>query len=210
MYALTKSTNSRALRWDAGNYDRLTAATYTPPYLTLSFANGEMVQVLPKTIAPGRARPAAWERPSIDADGVLVIPADGEPLEIPGDAIRRLTDPGFAAYWAWADEYTRRAMGARLLRLRRERGFTLRALAKLVGVPYQSIQRLEHGKHDPGLSLVGRILAALDRSWADLNATGEEREAFTQARYEAFPEDRAPARVAAGGPPHRADDHQSY
>ena len=52
--------------------------------------------------------------------------------------------------------------------LRKDRGFTLKALAELSGVHYVSLARLEAGKFDPRLSTLRKLAKALKVTVYDL------------------------------------------
>ncbi len=71
--------------------------------------------------------------------------------------------------------------GQRLERLRRDRGLSQRALARAAGVSNATISLIEHGRTDPSLGMLKRILDAMGISVADFFAMempAEERVFF--------------------------------
>lgn len=60
-------------------------------------------------------------------------------------------------------EYDALEPAYQIARLRIERGLTQAELAKAVGTRQSGIARLENGKHDPRLSTLRRVAAALGR-----------------------------------------------
>jgi len=57
---------------------------------------------------------------------------------------------------------------SQLRKLRKDKGFTLKALAELSGVHYVSLARLEAGKFDPRLSTLRKLAKALKVTVYDL------------------------------------------
>lgn len=57
---------------------------------------------------------------------------------------------------------------ARLRRLRRERGLTMRALARLAGLPDRALENYEHGRRQPTLPVARALAAALKVSLDEL------------------------------------------
>ena len=85
---------------------------------------------------------------------------------------RSLQDPAVkAAYDALEPAY-------QIARLRIEQGLTQAELAERVGTKQPSIARLESGKHEPSLDLLGRVAAALGQ-WLEIRfvaAKGERQD----------------------------------
>jgi transcriptional regulator with XRE-family HTH domain len=72
-------------------------------------------------------------------------------------------------------------LGQRLKRLRTERGMSQRKLAAAAGVSNATISLIEHGRTDPSMGLLKRVLDCLGVSFAEFFATdtvGEEKVFF--------------------------------
>jgi DNA-binding XRE family transcriptional regulator len=63
-----------------------------------------------------------------------------------------------------AVEYARAALARKLIRERVEAGLSQRALAKLAGVRFETICRIETGKHTPHIPTMGKLESALKRA----------------------------------------------
>ena len=75
-------------------------------------------------------------------------------------------------------------IGSRLKNLRTERGLSQRKLASAAGVSNATISLIEHGRTDPSMGLLKRVLDCLGVSFAEFFATeaiGEERVFFKHA-----------------------------
>jgi transcriptional regulator with XRE-family HTH domain len=75
--------------------------------------------------------------------------------------IRALTDQEFATFLVNHAAASARLVGARLRDLRRQRAMEQPELARFVGVPVETIDRLESGELDVDFDLEERILGAL-------------------------------------------------
>jgi transcriptional regulator with XRE-family HTH domain len=74
-------------------------------------------------------------------------------------------------------------IGPKLKTLRQHRGLSQRKLAQLAGVSNATISLIEHGRTDPSMGLLRRILESMEVSFADFFAlapAGDERFFFTQ------------------------------
>jgi transcriptional regulator with XRE-family HTH domain len=71
-------------------------------------------------------------------------------------------------------------IGARLKSLRTSRALSQRRLAAMAGVSNATISLIEHGRTDPSMGLLKRILDCLDVSFAEFFAsdTGQEEDPF--------------------------------
>ncbi len=56
----------------------------------------------------------------------------------------------------------KRTFGSRLREVRGEQGISLRQLAKMVGITYQGIHKIEMGNADPKLSTIQVLMVALN------------------------------------------------
>lgn len=84
---------------------------------------------------------------------------------------RDLADPDYRA----EHERTRlaNAVAIRVLRYRTEHGLTQTAFGRLVGMPQPHVARLEAGEHEPSLSTLVKLSAALGVDFTvEINPTG--------------------------------------
>jgi DNA-binding XRE family transcriptional regulator len=84
---------------------------------------------------------------------------------------RDMTDPAYRA----EDDRTRFAndVAIRVLRYRTDHGLTQTAFGKLVGLRQPHVARLEAGEHEPSLSTLARLSAALGVDFVvDINPNG--------------------------------------
>lgn len=84
---------------------------------------------------------------------------------------RDMADPAYRAEY----ERTRFAndIAIRVLRYRSEHGLTQTAFGRLVGMRQPHVARLESGEHEPSLSTLVRLAAALGENFAvDINSYG--------------------------------------
>lgn len=55
----------------------------------------------------------------------------------------------------------REEIGRRIAAIRQERGLSLRELAELTGLDHSNIWKIEHGRYNVGIDILGRICDAL-------------------------------------------------
>lgn len=82
-----------------------------------------------------------------------------------------MSDP-FGRYWVGyyqtkcdltkSDERTK--IGDAVRELREKKGYSLRQLSELSGVSYQNITKIEHGRYNVSVDILGRLATALDAS----------------------------------------------
>ena len=171
------ATTATPQRWETREYARIVSVRYRAPHLLVSFADGDEVDVaVDRFDNPTiRARAPDWSRARAGRHEVVVPSATGE-VGIPWDSIRALTDPGFAAHWAGLASGVARAIGRRVRRFRDERGMSRPELARLVGVPDDTLARVEAGEHPVDLGPLDRLLAPLGRTTADLSDAADAGE----------------------------------
>lgn len=58
----------------------------------------------------------------------------------------------------------RQYIGNRLRELRELRHLTVRQLAELSGVPYQNVTKLENGRYNASIDIIGKLVSALEAS----------------------------------------------
>ncbi len=103
-----------------------------------------------------------------------------------------MADPAYRAEY----ERTRFAndIAIRVLRYRSEHGLTQTAFGRLVGMRQPHVARLESGEHEPSLSTLVRLAAALDEDFTvDINSNG--------ARLRQSAQGRPVATITADDPP---------
>ena len=55
----------------------------------------------------------------------------------------------------------RERIGQRIAQLRKEKGLSLRQLSEECGITYQNINKIENGKYNTGIDIIGKIADAL-------------------------------------------------
>ncbi len=116
------------------------------------------------------ARPtsADWTRLRINENGdVLEVPGTNGVIEIPWDRIRCIADPDFRAHLARQAAERARRIGSRIRAMRLTARLTRASLAHKVGVPRETIARLETGKIEPLTELIEHIATVLGRRLQD-------------------------------------------
>lgn len=170
-------------RWEQPGYLDIVQATATPAgRLTVLFADETWVEFDGHRLLPPGVCEARWDELSIDEAGDFVlVPTAGEPVDLPADRIRILTDPEYAEHWARLAADEERRIGRRLRTLRERRGLTGKDVAQRAGIAPMSLSRIELGYHDVVLPTLAKLLAALGAFWDDL-AVSEETEAKPRPR----------------------------
>ena len=56
----------------------------------------------------------------------------------------------------------REQIGKRIAQLRQQKGLTLRQMADMCDVTFQNINKIENGKYNVGIDILGRIADALE------------------------------------------------
>lgn len=63
-----------------------------------------------------------------------------------------------------AAEYARASLARKIIKARAESGLTQRALAKLAGISFEHVCRIEGGKHTPSVATIAKIERALKQT----------------------------------------------
>lgn len=114
----------------------------------------------------------------------LVVPTDDGESTISWTELRRQTDPKFAKFWEAQVNAEVTNIGSRLRNLRKSKGLSSKALAKLAGITPQSLSRIENGHHDVTYSTLKNILFSMDYSLSDLEEVKPVFSKFSDfARY---------------------------
>lgn len=58
----------------------------------------------------------------------------------------------------------REKIGQQIVQLRKEKGLSLRELSERCGVTFQNINKIENGKYNTGIDILGKIADALNSS----------------------------------------------
>lgn len=163
-------------RWEEPGYLDIVQATATPAgRVTVLFADETWVEFDGRRLLPADACDVRWEALSLNEEGgYLDIPTAGEPIALPSDRIRILTDPDYAEHWAQLAAEEARRIGRRLRALRERRGLTGKEVARRAGIAPMSLSRIELGYHDIVLTTLAKILAALGGTWDDLAVSPRE------------------------------------
>jgi ribosome-binding protein aMBF1 (putative translation factor) len=114
------------------------------------------------------------------------ILVDGKPyVLLPREDYERLTRlakaadlPAAAAAGAEGeaviDTITRAGLARRIIRGRADAGLSQRELAKLAGISFEHLCRIETGKHTPGLATIEKIERALKKAARPAKRTGKK------------------------------------
>lgn len=163
--------------WDAEEYIRISAASFdqTSGHLTLRFCNGDIVSIDARYLLPAGVRAPDWTHSKVVDHYHITVPVapstgdlGGDSTEIPGFAIRALTDADFAAHLARQAEEAAHRVGERLQLLRKQRGLTTKEVAARVGMAQQNVSRIEQGRHAVSFPTLEKILAAMGYTLHDL------------------------------------------
>lgn len=104
----------------------------------------------------------------LDPYVILIGNSKGGIEEVPWDLIRHFCDAGFSRSEQMKDELSRRALGARLRRLRERAGLTQNELADKAKVGRATISRIENGRMYAHTATLRRLAKALDIDLVDL------------------------------------------
>jgi DNA-binding XRE family transcriptional regulator len=98
---------------------------------------------------------------------VLEVPVFDTIIDIPWDRIRSVADPDFRAHLADRTAERARGIGARIRAMRLEASLTRAALARKIGVPRETIAKLESGIIGVQSDLLEHIALALGHHLRD-------------------------------------------
>lgn len=82
-----------------------------------------------------------------------------------GDLPARLIDPKaqyYVGYYHQKAEFYRRDLGKKLAEIRMNKGLSIRQLAELAGVSFQNISKIEQGKYNVSIDILGKICESLN------------------------------------------------
>lgn len=156
-------------RWDTSRYMRMVDVRYGDGQLVVAFADGTRARVDVSRLVPAPPPGVRWDALRFDLYEI-VVPADGDDVEIPWLAIRTLTDGEFAAHLDAASAKEAREVGRRIGELRRGHGLGLSALATRATISPETLKRIERGEDGVGLPTLQRVLAAMGHGMDDLAA----------------------------------------
>lgn len=152
-----------------GTYQKISEVDVSGDYLIVRFAKGDAAKVKLSALEPPELKKLHWNEARIEGHGLYIrVPAEPEPLEIPWDIVRRLTDPEFARDMSQLAEKQSRYIGARLRELRTKRGLTQAKVSVIAGIEPANLSRIENGHYDVSTSTLWKLLAAMGYSARDL------------------------------------------
>lgn len=164
-------------RWEHGAYLEPMDAVYDQAtgVLSVVFRDGGRATV-PVAALHATGLGARWDKLRVKKGVCIRVPVDkgkgdlgASYTDIPGDAIRILTDDDFAAHMAREAEAHARHVGATLRRLREARGLSTTTLGRRAGMRQQGVSRIENGRHDVSLSTLEKLLAAMGCTLRDVS-----------------------------------------
>ncbi|MCR4404982.1 MAG: helix-turn-helix domain-containing protein [Candidatus Acetothermia bacterium] len=139
-------------------------------WLRVWFADG-LSAVVPAEEIERAGRPVSLDLSQVkllDPYVILIANTEGGIEEVPWDLIRRYCDAEFSRSEQRRDELSRRALGARLRRLRERAGLTQDELAAKAEVGRATISRIENGKMYAHTATLRRLAKALNLDLVDL------------------------------------------
>lgn len=161
------TTPTSTKRWDTSRYMRMVDVRYGDGRLFVDFEDGTRASVDVARLVPTLSGAGRWDALRFDPYEILV-PTDGDDVEIPWLAIRTLSDPGFAAHLNAAFAEETREVGRRIGELRRGHGLGLSALATRATISPETLERIERGEDGVGLPTLQRVLAVMGHGLDDL------------------------------------------
>jgi DNA-binding XRE family transcriptional regulator len=146
--------------WDTREYADIVAVRYEHGRLLVAFMDGSEASLAVADLEGYGVEDREWQgaRPEVHH---ITVPTRSGVVEIPWDVIRALTDREFGAFLTEHAASTAKRAGARFRDLRNARGLETSQVAQRVGVPSETIDRLEAGSLPADLDLEQRVLAAL-------------------------------------------------
>src|SRR5690348_8357495 len=114
------TTKKPTARWDTHEYARMVSAQKVGHDLLVLFEDGSWVRLDARRLLRPGEHGVAWEKMTV-SPYEIVVPTDGEPMEISWLAIRALTDKEFNAYLTARAGESARRVGERLRALRQAR-----------------------------------------------------------------------------------------
>src|SRR5436190_23124743 len=153
--------------WNDVAYQRITSAESLGDNIVVHFENGETSEVANRVLIPFDFSDIKWDDIKYNPFEIIV-PAQPEPIHIPWDKIRVLTDKEFAKDLANRSEKQSKLIGLKIKRLREKKGIRSNELAERAGITPQTISRIEQGHTDVGFATLRKILASMGYSLSDL------------------------------------------
>jgi len=163
--------------WDDDAYTRITMAAHDreSDSIAVSFADGDIVTVAAWRLLRSTNRSPDWEQLRVVDNYHITIPIEpgtgdlgSDETDVPGFTIRSMIDPIFAAHLARHAEESARRGGERLRELRERRGLTRGEIAEHIGLPEQTLLRIEQGRYTVSFKKREEIAAALGYTLKDL------------------------------------------
>lgn len=139
-------------------------------WLRVWFADG-LSAIVPAEEIERAGRPVTLDLSQVkllDPYVILIANTEGGIEEVPWDLIRHYCDAEFSRSEQRKDELSRRALGARLRRLRERAGLTQNDLADKAKVGRATISRIENGRMYAHTATLRRLAKALDIDLVDL------------------------------------------
>jgi DNA-binding XRE family transcriptional regulator len=138
----------------------MTDVCYRNGKLTVTFEDRNSGSVDVTQIVPPGYRNPRWEEVRFDRY-VIVVPTDGDDLEIPWDVFRALTDAEFDAYLAASAEDSAKSLGRRIRELRAEARLSELELAERAGISPERLAKTEAGEDGISLPALERLVVAM-------------------------------------------------
>ena len=166
-------------RWDAIEYQRMTAVSSGTKEITVEFENNDVVTINKSQINPKEMKEEIWDTVQIEPGENIITSSAGD-IQIPWTTIRLFTDEEFAEYWVRTAEDQAKEIGIKIRRLRKARNLTSKEVALRSGISPQSLSRIENGHHDVVFTTLRKILASMGCTLSDLTSIDDNILSFKE------------------------------
>jgi len=154
-------------KWNNTSYQKIVNAKLAHNQIVVSFENGDIVKIPKEVLIQKNVSKIVWDKLK-HHPFEIIIPAKPEPIEIPWDEIRIVTDKEFGKYLAKRSEKQSKLIGSKIKQLRKRKGIKSNELAERAGITPQTISRIEQGHTDVSFSTLKKILASIGCTLKDL------------------------------------------
>jgi transcriptional regulator with XRE-family HTH domain len=151
--------------WEQEGYGEISGARSSFGALTVTFANGDVVEVPISDLGLPNDSQFRFEK---ETGQLIAIPSGQDEREVDWMLVRRLDDPRFAEALQKRDAEESHRIGRRLGALRENKGVSQKDTAKMAGMAASQLAKIESGKSDLRVSTVHKVLRALGASFADI------------------------------------------
>lgn len=153
--------------WNTSQYMRIIDASYRQGQLIVLFADQTRAVLDVGTLAATMSNTLQWDALAF-TDYEIMVPSEGEDVEITWLAIRAHSDPTFNAHLTEQARQEAVRIGRRLQHLRCQQRLPPAELAARAGIAPDALRAVEQGETTLDLTVLGAILSSLGSSFDDL------------------------------------------